>query len=230
VISSTFESEWAAREHAFTDYMRSRFAGRWKWIPNIGAYITTRDPSDYSNVDGAMIEGFVEWGGGSYHSLGDWVLQMDRILPLIGANKILIAQTYPNADDVQERLYVLGTYLLIKGARTYINLDIGLEPEWFPEYGIDLGAPVDPLPASIPAYFHPTWKVYVRHYAKGLVLVNPTSTAQAINLGATYYRVDPIGGGLVPPDGAAPGSLSYAAVTSLTLSPNRAVILLNQSP
>ncbi len=40
VISDTFEAEWAAREHAFTDYMRSRFAGRWKWLPNIGALIT----------------------------------------------------------------------------------------------------------------------------------------------------------------------------------------------
>jgi len=58
-VNVAFESAWATREYSFTDYIRAQFAGRWKWIPNVGMYITTRDPSDYSNVDGLMIEGFV---------------------------------------------------------------------------------------------------------------------------------------------------------------------------
>jgi Hypothetical glycosyl hydrolase family 15 len=150
-VDTVFEAAWAARERAFTDYIRAQFAGRWKWIPNVGALITTRDPSDYSNVDGAMVEGFAEWGDGNYFATDDWALQMNRILPLVAADKVLIGQTYPNSSDVQERLFVLGSYLLIKGTRTYINLDTGLDPEWFPEYTIDLGPPTDPLPVTISA-------------------------------------------------------------------------------
>lgn len=227
---STFEQQWADREHAFTDYIRSRFAGRWLWLPNIGAWITSRDPSDYSNLDGAMIEAFAEWGGGSYFDESDWILQLNRVLTLIRADKIIIGQTYPIETDVHERLFVLGTYLLIKGAHTYINLDTAMEPEWFPEYAIDLGAPLDALPADIAAYLDPVWQVYVRHYTHGLVLVNPTDTAHAISLGGTYYRADPIGGGAVPEDGAAPGSLNYAEVTALDLGSHQAIIVLNQRP
>jgi hypothetical protein len=82
-IDSAFESQWATREHNLTDYLRTQFAGRWKWIPNVGALITSRDPSDYSNLDGAMIEGFSEWGGGNYFAPSDWELQMNRILTLV---------------------------------------------------------------------------------------------------------------------------------------------------
>jgi hypothetical protein len=229
-VDSAFESAWSAREYNFTDYIRAQFAGRWKWIPNIGAFITTRDPSDYSNVDGAMIEGFAEWGSDNYFDVGDWELQMNRILPLVAADKILIAQTYPNQDDVDERLFVLGSYLLVKGQHTYVNLETSDTPEWFPEYTLDLGAPTDALPGNISAYLHPTWNVYVRHYSKGMVLVNPADASRTVNLGATYYRAVPSGGGPVPEDGVAPGSLSYQAVSSVTLSAHQAAILLNQSP
>jgi hypothetical protein len=62
------------------------------------------------------------------------------------------------------------------------------------------------------------------------MLVNPTTTTRTINLGGTFYRVNPSGGGFVPANGVAPGSLSYTAVTSVTLNPNRAVVLLNALP
>ena len=229
-VDTAFEQQWADRELAFTDYMQSRFAGRWKWLPNIGAWITSRDPSDYSNLDGAMLEGFAEWGYGNYFDLADWELQINRVLPLIRNDKIIIGQTYPTETDVNERLFILGTYLLIKGTHTYLNMDIAMEPEWFPEYSIDLGSPIDPLPVTIDAFFDATAQVYVRHYAKGMVMVNPSADAHTINLGGTYYRANPSGGGLVPEDGTAPGSISYAAVTSINLGANQAAIVLNALP
>jgi len=92
-IDAAFEQAWARREHDFTDYIRGRLAGGWLWIPNVGSWITTRDPSDYSNVDGVMIEGFGDGGNSQYLALGDWQLQMNRVLSLVNADKILIAQT-----------------------------------------------------------------------------------------------------------------------------------------
>jgi hypothetical protein len=64
----------------------------------------------------------------------------------------------------------------------------------------------------------------------GIVLVNPDDTARSISLGATYQRVVPSGGGEVPADGSAPGSLGYQAVSTLNLGAHRAAILLYQRP
>jgi hypothetical protein len=131
-VDAAFEADWARREHAFTDYIRGRFAGRWKWIPNVAGLTTTRDPSDYSNVDGVMIEGFSEGGHGQWFSTSDWELQMDRALGLVRADKIVIAQSFPEVASVEERLFILGTFLLLKGDHCYLNLEVSGGPEWFP--------------------------------------------------------------------------------------------------
>ena len=116
----TFEAAWAQSIHRFTDYMRARFQGRWLWIPNVGSWVTTRDPTDYTNVDGAMIEDFADYGNENFLAPSDWVLQMNRALSLINLNKILIGQAYPapwtnNTAAINERLFILGSYLLVKG-------------------------------------------------------------------------------------------------------------------
>lgn len=229
-VDPAFEAAWAASEHAFTDFMKTALAaGGWKWLPNLGAMITSRDPSDWGNVDGAMIEGFAEWGGGSWLDPDDWALQMDRILPLAAAGKILIAQTYPDETDVAERMFVLGSHLLVKGSHSYLNLDTGLDPEWFPEYGIFLGRAVDALPATIGGLWDAARGVYTRRFLHGRVYVNPGTTTRSFDLGGSFDRVTPVGGGAVPPSGVAPGSLTYTPVTSLTLGPHQAAVLLDDA-
>jgi hypothetical protein len=236
-VDSTFESSWAQSMHAFTDYMSAQFAGRWKWIPNVGSYITSRDPSDYTNTDGVMIEGFADNGNAKFLAPSDWVLQMNRSLALINLDKILIGQTYPSPSSasgaVSERLFVLGSYLLIKGHHTYLNLDAeGFSLQWWPEYQLQLGPPVDPLPTQISTYWNASWNVYVRHYQNGIVLVNPTSNDSGpITLNSTYYQVvGDAGGGVVPASGAAPGLLSYQAVSSPDVCSDCAAILLYGQP
>lgn len=229
----TFEEMWARSMHNFTNYMRARFRGRWYWIPNIGSYITTRDPSDYTNVDGAMIEDFAEWGNLNFFALSDWQLQMNRVLSLVKLNKIIIAQSYPKPWFPTEQMFDIASYLLIKGSHTYVNLDMwGLTVQWTPQYDINLGPPVDPLPSNISSYWYPNWKVYVRHYQNGMVLVNPTTAdTGTIALNNTYYKVNVAqGGGPVPADGSAPGSLSYTATSTVDLAPHTAVVLLDHQP
>ena len=226
VVDAAFEADWARREHAFSDYMRGRFAGRWKWIPNVGTLVTTRDPSKYDNLDGAMVEGFAEWGRRGWLDPSDWQLQLNRTLGLVGADKIVSGQTYPDPTDVGERMFVMGTYLLVKGAHTYINMDTGLNPEWFPEYAIDLGVPTDPLPVRIADLLDPRWTVYVRRYERGMVLVNPTATDRSVDLGSTWQRVVPEGGGDVPDNGQAPGRLRSEAVRQVTVRGHGGEVLL----
>jgi len=63
------------------------------------------------------------------------------------------------------------------------------------------------------------------------VLVNPTTTARTVNLGSTYYRATPDGGGEVPADGdVSAWTVTYTPVTAVTLQPNQAVVLLKTAP
>ncbi len=221
-----FESEWARRIKDFIDYVQAQFAGQYYLIPNVGYWVTTRDPADYSNVDGVMIEGFSEWGPGSPFDLSDWQLQMNRILELTNQGKVLILQSYVDETDVEDRMFNLANYLLVKGVHSFINLDLGLEPEWFPEYEIPIGSPVDLLPTDIDDYLDPSG-LYRRDYTNGLALVNPGPTARTIDLGGTYYLATPSGGGWLPDDAdTSAWTVSFAPVTSVTLNPNRGAILL----
>ncbi len=227
-VDAGFEGDWALRIHNFTDFVRSQFGSNYKFIPNVGNWVTGRDPTDYSNVDGVMIEGFSEWEPQSPYELGDWQLQMNRILGLSQANKIIICQSYIyDPDDIATRIYYLANYLLIKGTYTYINMDYGEDPEYFPEYTLNLGSATDALPSSIDGLYNSTWGVYARHYQNGLVLVNPDGDSRTVNLGQTYYQATPEGGGIVPENGnISAWKVNYQSVTQLNLQPYSAAVLV----
>ena len=223
-----FEEPWARRLERWMDFVRGQFAGQYVLIPNAGSWVTSRDTTDYSHADGVMIEGF---GYDAWTDFGeaDWRLQMDRVLGLVQQGKIILAQSYYN-DSAAGRLFSLGSYLLIKGTRTFVTLEIALEPEWWPEYEIPLGAYAGDIPASMDDLY--AGGVYRRTYANGLVLVNPGGTAVTVDLGVTYYLAQPAGGGMVPEDGLIPSgwTVTYAPVSQVALDPGTAAVLLVSAP
>jgi hypothetical protein len=188
------EAAWTARIDRFMRYEERRLRGRLWFIPNAGSWITTRDRTNYAIPDGVMIEGFAEGGPASFYALGDWRLQMDRALGLVRRGKVLIAQSYLSPGDRRARGFVLGSYLLIKGSHTFVNMDIGAEAQWFPEYGVDLGPALAPPPTNIDA-LRVAGGLYIRRYARGVVAVNPDGRPRVLVLSAPARRVEPIGGG-----------------------------------
>jgi hypothetical protein len=225
-----FESAWATRIQNWIAYVKGQFGSRYVLIPNVGSWVTTRDPTDYSGVDGVMIEGFAEWGAGDPFDPADWQLQMNRILELTRLGKIIVVQSYTNGS-VADRIFLLSNYLLIKGARSYVNLDLDLDPEWWPEYEIPIGSYIGGIPADVSALYDAASGVYRRSYSNGLVLVNPDTIARTVALGGTYYLANPVGGGFVPADGdISEWRVDYTAMTSVTLEPARGAILLNSRP
>ena len=222
------ERAWTRRIDSFMRYQEGRLHGRLWFIPNAGSWITTRDRTDYSIPDGVMIEGFAEPGGGGWYATSDWLLQMNRALSLTRRGHILIAQTYPRAGDVQARMFALGSYLLTKGRHSFINLDIGITPQWFPEYGLRLGRAVDRLPVRIGA-LRSASGLYVRRFAHGIVVVNPGETAARYALPGRLAQVTPHGGGALPPNARTPGwGLSRRGVAgSVTLGGHTAEVLLS---
>jgi hypothetical protein len=189
-------------------------------IPNTGAFTTTWDNSDYTRTAGIFAEGFADPG----FSLADWKASTNQLMAIAAAGKIVIEQNYlSSTSDVQRRLYYLANYLLVKGKRTYLFYFAADTLEWYPEWEIDLGAPVA-APTNADAL---AWQgVYRRDFAKGSVLVNPGTVVISVTLAAPMQRIDPQGGGAVPADGTVTATVASTAVTSLSLAPGSGAILL----
>ncbi len=228
-IDAGFEKGWTKRIDAWLPWI-TKHLGK-PVIVNAGMWITSRDRTKYSGATGIMVEGFAEPCSGCPLAPSDWVLQMDRTLSEVNRGRVVIGQSYPNLSDVQMRMFVLGSYLLVKGTHTFVNLELGgFSPEWLPEYGIDLGKAVDPVPGSISELS--SQGAYARAYAKGLVVVNPGDSTITYSLSSSMWRVTPVGGGIVPDDGVLPPSwkLTYSSVTSVVLHPREAAVLLTNHP
>jgi PKD repeat protein len=145
-------------------------------------------------------------------------------------------QPYPSAAPgtaagQQQVDFFLGTYLLLKGDHTYLNIDYGGGVQYYPEYQLDLGAPAAPPPGEVSGYL---WNgVYRRDFQNGFVLVNPGSTSYTLNLGGSYRLVQGHGGGAMTDaqlDAGGHytgGSLTYQDVSGVTLAGESAAIFLN---
>jgi Hypothetical glycosyl hydrolase family 15 len=212
-----WEHVWEGKIERWLPYVQSHL--RRPVVVNAGSWVTTRDRTRYDAAAGVMIEGFA-----TGLAPVDWQLELTRALGLVRKDRIVICQSYPDTDDVRGRMFDLASYLLIKGAHTYVNFGEGIRVTWFPEYGVDLGASVDPpgLRADGGAF--------VRRFAGGLVLVNPGDGTLQVPLPSAMDLVTPSGGGAVPDSGVAPASwtLQRSAVSTVTLGPRSGAVLLTR--
>lgn len=211
-----WELSWSRKIERWLRYVQSQL-GR-PVIVNAGSWVTTRERTDYSGAAGVMLEGFA-----TGLAPADWQLELTRALGLVRKDRIVVCQSYPAVDDVGARVFDLASYLLIKGAHTYVNFGEGIRVSWFPEYGLDLGAPVDP------PRLRQDQGAFVRRFANGLVVVNPGDSVVTYTLRETMQLVTPVGGGAVPETGQLPAAwtLEQAPVASVTLGPRRAALLLH---
>jgi hypothetical protein len=186
-------------------------------VVNAGSWVTTRERTSYLNAAGAMVEGFA-----TNLAPADWQLELQRALVLVQHDKIVICQSYPDVNDVGARMFDLGSYLLIKGAHTYVNFGEGIRVSWFPEYDLQLGAATDP------PGLHQDQGAFVRHFANGLVIVDPGDSAITYRLPGPMKLETPSGGGAVPDDGVLPPSwgMRETTVSTVTLQPRHAAVLL----
>jgi len=178
-----------------------------------------------------MVEGFAVEADRSPYDYTDWELQMNRVLKLVAQDKVIIAQSYATGD--QERMFALGSYLLVKGDHAFLTVELGPEVEWYPEYDIPIGAAAQSAGIDITELYVASSRVYRRAFDNGFVLVN-AQTAGArtvtVDLVGTYYLAQTSGGGLVPESGVPTGRITYEAVNRVNLGPYSAAVLLNAVP
>jgi hypothetical protein len=224
----TFEADWTRRIEDWIIWVQNEFADQYVLIVNAGMLVTSRETTDYSLADGVMVEGFAGWGEYDRFELGDWQLQLNRILDLINQDRVVILQSY--VWDTPERFWTLANYLLVKGDHTYINLEVSQDAEWFPEYDLPIGYPVTPLPAAIDELRNENG-LYTRMYSNGMVLVNPDAfdgSPITVQLDMPMQLLTgAVGGGDVPDDAdISDWRVETTEVTEVTLAPGQAAILL----
>jgi hypothetical protein len=226
---------WAQTiENAFALYNATNGTD-YKFIPNLDARVTSWEPNWYNNangvpiIDGAFLESF-----GEHTDTYNWTLSMNRGLNLTDNGKIVIMQSYPadpsTAAGQQQVDFLLGTYLLLKGDQTYLNLNYGGDAQYFPEYQLNLRTAVTPLPSDVSGYL---WNgVYRRDFQNGFVLVNPGDVTYTLDLGGNFQQVLAQGGGVLTESqidangNYIGGSLTYQTVSSVTLTGGSAAIFL----
>ena len=192
-------------------------------IPNTGPFITSWDTTDYGLTAGVFIEGFAD----PSFAPADWQRAMNQFLALVAKHKIVIAQNYLSApSDLATRLYYLANYLLVRGDRSYLDYFAGGPLEWYPEWDVDLGAPMKTTGTGATVADLAVGGAYQREFANGWAVVNPTASAATLTFPSSARLVTPQGGGAIDTTGAEPGSVSYGSAASLTLQPATAAIVL----
>jgi hypothetical protein len=190
-------------------------------IPNTSAFVTGWDNTNYGLTAGIFAEGFA----GTGFAESDWQASTNELLTLAAAGKIIMLQNYLSTPtDVPTRMYYLGNYLLVKSHATYLDYFANGPLEWYPEWTINLGAPVSPATTDVSTLL--SNGVYRRDFANGSVLVNPSASTVTVPLGSTYQQVVPTGGGAVDTSGNPSGTLSMMSVTSVDVGPTTAVIVM----
>ena len=215
-------------------------------IPNAGSYITTLSDIKYYGADwacdGIMIEGHAHNAPSNYFSEEDWILQHDRILDHQANGLATILQTDIFTLDTDDRLFVLASYLLVRGEHTYINWlgDDGQDTinpsigQWYPEFDIDedegfpWDQPVGPDPTTMADLYREDLDLYRRSYTSGFVIVNPSDTAVVFDTQYHMLRLTVTGGGNVTAAGEKQGFYDWEGINGeYTMDPHTAMVILD---
>ena len=174
--------------------------------------------TEYQNaLDGAFMEGLVgkswsreTWAGwDSMMSLYRGALKRTRVAGTVFFN------TFASPTDYKMIRYGLASALMENGYFLHIPVTGTMQPNWVDDYGAPLGDAAEAPPTA------PTQNgIWMRRYANGLVLVNPSHTATAsISIGAGYKRLT----------GTQDAAVNNGkAESTVTLGPRQGLLMIRQ--
>jgi len=215
---------WNPIAKAYFNALRAAFApngshARYLVIPNPDALVD-EEPEFLDGTDGVFTENWQTITGG-----GDWPDSLRRICRYAtSAGKVWIADVTATGTSLsmQEREYLIGSYLLAKNGTSYImfgNSDI----TWYPEYELDLGGYVAEPPADLETLRvdgsgGASGGLYERDYVAGVVYVNSSNAPRTVSVPKAMKRATWSGGGDVDAAGNLP-TYSLAYTTDVPAGP-----------
>jgi hypothetical protein len=228
---------WRPRALDYFDAMRVAFTPngthpRYLVIPNPDALVDNTDEPDWlAGTDGVFTE---NWQA-ILANPGDWNLSCRRVVQYVTSQRKvwMVDITNEALNFTQaERELLIGTYLLLRNGTSYIMFGNGLA--WYPEYEIDLGGYIGEPSVDIEALRQngnggSEGGLYVRTYARGLVLVNSSNFDLTYFLSSAMKQAQWSGGGFIDSAATPPDySLTYTVdVPAGTVTvPARSVIVL----
>jgi hypothetical protein len=153
------------------------------WDSSYDAQATWSDWLQF--VSGAAQEYYTKWGSSSsgWFSGSDWTFRQQFQVLTEQAGKIFLGITYAPHADARSMTYARANFLLFDdpangGALMFEPSDPEAEDPYSPTWTQDIGSP-----AGARFQVGSAWR---RNYSAGTVLVNPTTSAVTVQLGATY--------------------------------------------
>jgi len=240
-------SSWIDRLETFSDAVETSLRAtpeEFLYLPNLGQLTTSWSTLDLSGLDGGMLEGFAMDAPGYGADAAEYAAAMDRALALTRSGKVIIVQPdLIGGTTGEHRGFLTGTYFLLAGDHTYLNITNGDAGGmyWFPEYGLDLGAPLTPPATGMSEYDLADGvrdQVYRRDFSAGRIIVNGADVYRTVDLGdSVFTRVRGTGGGAVTEaqitaGGAYTGGALVATTVTggIALAPGEALILTGAVP
>jgi hypothetical protein len=155
---------------------RIRAAGRLVYA-NLGAWTDHGEQIRpwLRQLDGAMDEQWVKFGsrrGSGYRDEAGWTRQVANVAEASAAGVHVMTVTHSaNADAAAARYGYASALLAARGRVVFASVGDYHTETWFRDYELDLGAPKGPMRTH-------DGGLRSREFKRGLVLVNPTASAQ----------------------------------------------------
>jgi hypothetical protein len=203
----------AAMESALA-YIGPKIQARGKLaIANFAQWVEA--PQTYNHwlgyLSGGLDEMFVKWGrnaGEGYRPSWQWEDQVAEAEYAASKGKIFIGFTQGAQGETQAARYGYASVLLGgNDSASYAFTPNYTEETWLPEYEYEIGA-------ATGAQTEDANGVHRRAFQNGLVLVNPTESAQTVSFGGTYS-----GSGLENATGATMPANSSLVLTGTAAAP-----------
>ena len=182
------------------------------------------------NVDGGVVEGFI-FSRSCQDANFERVSNHVNALIETGKRGIIGAVSVKGyKQNINSRIFALACYLLGANELSIYNfVDINSEfsnpLQYYPEYKIALGSPVN-YPNKMEDLLDPVTNLAIRHFEEGMVIVNPWPNDIDIQLDGEYRKLIPYGGGVVGSDGTYDGSLGNEDLHGLVTVPGKSAIIL----
>jgi hypothetical protein len=174
-------SRWQSAMYSLLAYAAPQFHSHGLLVVgNIGGAITTTGLWERwtSVLDGSEEEDWTK-----YQNPQEWFAQMSNAAWSEATGKLAILHSF--AQTEAGNAFGLASMLLVAAGHTSYstsNANYSNSEAWYPDYGVAqlLGSPTDAAPVLVNG-------VYVRRFANGLVLVNPSNSPAGVYLGGLTY-------------------------------------------